>query len=91
MHHEVLVLSATVFGQPLRCSWQHSACLFLQEVLQRGKVSVMTQPDSDDPLRESYGDAPLVQSRTPSGITRTRIQDISTALDGQLVPPLTIT
>ena len=45
----------------------------------------MTQPDPADPLRDAYGDAPLVQSRAPSGTVRTRIQDISTALEGQLV------
>ena len=45
----------------------------------------MTQPDPADPLRDAYGDAPLVQSHAPSGIVRTRIQDISTALEGQLV------
>ena len=45
----------------------------------------MTQPDPADPLRDAYGDAPLVQSRAPSGVVRTRIQDISTAMEGQLV------
>ena len=59
--------------------------LCLQEGFQRAKTSVMTQPDPADPLRDCYGDAPLVQSRAPSGLQRTRIQDISTALDGQLV------
>ncbi len=55
------------------------------QVAQQAKASVMTQPDPADPLRDTYGDAPLVQSRTPSGIVRTRIEDISTALEGQLV------
>ena len=55
------------------------------QVAQQQKASVMTQPDPADPLRDAYGDAPLVQSCTPSGILRTRIQDISTALEGQLV------
>ena len=45
----------------------------------------MTQPDPADPLRDCYGDTPLVQSRAPSGLRRMRIQDISTALDGELV------
>ena len=79
LHHFVqqAMLSAGVLPTP---------CAFCpQEGFQRAKASVMTQPDPADPLRDCYGDAPLVQSRAPSGLQRTRIQDISTALDGQMV------
>ncbi|PNH06255.1 Aspartate--tRNA ligase, cytoplasmic [Tetrabaena socialis] len=53
---------------------------------QRGvKAAVMTQPDADDPLREQYGDYPLVQSQGQSGRVWTRVDALNSELNGQKV------
>ena len=45
----------------------------------------MTQPDPEDPLKEMYGDAELVQSQSISGRTWTRVEDLTPDLKGQQV------
>ncbi|GLC46632.1 hypothetical protein PLESTB_001761700 [Pleodorina starrii] len=53
---------------------------------QRGvKAAVMTQPDPEDPLREQYGDCPMVQSAGQSSRTWTKVEDLSKELSEQKV------
>ncbi|BDA46327.1 Aspartate-tRNA ligase, cytoplasmic [Coccomyxa sp. Obi] len=52
---------------------------------QRGKAAAPTQPDPDDPLRDNYGDPPLVQSRVQTGEKYSQISELSPALSGQKV------
>lgn len=59
--------------------------LLLLQASQRGKAAAPTQPDPDDPLREQYGDTPLVQSRTQSGKKYYNISELSPELSGQTV------
>jgi hypothetical protein len=42
-----------------------------------------TEADPEDPLRECYGDLPLVQSQGISGKKWLRVEGINTALKGE--------
>ncbi|EFJ52967.1 hypothetical protein VOLCADRAFT_72624 [Volvox carteri f. nagariensis] len=53
---------------------------------QRGvKAAVMTQPDPEDPLREQYGDYPMVQSREQSSRVWTKVESLGKDLSEQKV------
>ena len=47
-----------------RSACKHGTHSFLLQAAQRGqKQAVMTQAEEDDPVKDKYGDAPMVQSR----------------------------
>lgn len=44
------------------------------------KLALTTQPDPEDPLRDHYGDPPMVQSRERTGRVWTSVRDLDTNL-----------
>ncbi|KAG2492339.1 hypothetical protein HYH03_009289 [Edaphochlamys debaryana] len=57
-----------------------------ERAAQRGvKAAIMTQPEADDPLKDAYGDYPMVQSQGQTGRKWTHVEDLSPALVDQKV------
>jgi hypothetical protein len=44
-------------------AWSMRLCMLLQAAQRGQKAAVMTAADPEDPLRDQYGDLPLVQSQ----------------------------
>lgn len=52
---------------------------------ERGVKQVSTEADPNDPLKDQYGDLPMVQSQGISGRTWSRVDEINAGLKGQKV------
>ena len=61
----------------------------VQAAEQAARLAALTQSDPNDPLRQQYGDSPLIQSRSVTGRKWTAIDKLTPALEGQKVgqPP----
>lgn len=53
---------------------------YLQAAARGQKQAAPTQPDENDPLKEQYGDAQLVQSQTTTARTWTRVEALNKEL-----------
>ena len=67
------------------CSHSRTPGLELQAVEQAARLAALTQSDPNDPLRQQYGDSPLIQSRSVTGRKWTAIDKLTPALEGQKV------
>ena len=59
--------------------------LILQAAEAAKKLALTTQPDPDDPLKDMYGDPPMVQSRERTGKSWTPVSDVNASLAGEKV------
>eukprot|EP00891_Asterochloris_glomerata_P001357 jgi/Astpho2/1357/Aster-06218 len=57
----------------------------VQAAEQAARLAALTQSDPNDPLRQQYGDSPLIQSRSVTGRKWTAIDKLTPALEGQKV------
>ena len=67
------------------CSCRPIPGVELQAAEQAARLAALTQSDPNDPLRQQYGDSPLIQSRSVTGRKWTAIDKLTPALEGQEV------